>query len=540
MSTPFTTYSFPLSSVQANATTNRTYPTRATEVLNVKDFGATGNGTTDDTLAIQNCFDAAFGTWAVPNGGIGNAFGPGPTANKAVYFPAGNYNVNPTISGRVVSGAVNSGGQIQLTVSTASLSTSDIVTISGVGGTTEANSTWFIQVDDATHLTLLGSVFTNAFTSNGALATPALRLRAVTGGLIMGAGRLSTSINCATSNCCTIATDGFSYSTVKDLTFKGNGTGTGGTTFLLSKQTDGSPPNFQCNAQQNAFLNCFFGDADYGLTQGLHSSMGSDTVYEGCFFANCSAAGLATFNQNALDHTVLGGNFQNCGTGVRAVAEIIHGVSFQGQTTADIVFVTGGSDSFSVAGCRTESLNFCLNQDSGTTVCISGCSQHSSAAGYFYEDNGAGYVTILGCFSDNGYIDGNPRLTIMNSVFQSTGYLTAGLENFCYLNVTPQPILTITSTNFPLPSYAGSQKLVFTSSTGCLIPLNKNSNAANALGAGSFVDVQSLSSSTITFSSTAGVTITSRSSLRSLNGYGAVGRLVCDGTDTWTLSGDLV
>lgn len=68
-----------------------------------------------------------------------------------------------------ITGAANNGsGLIRITVaSTASLTTGDSKTISGVLGTTEANGTWTITVVNATHFDLQGSTFANAYVSGG-------------------------------------------------------------------------------------------------------------------------------------------------------------------------------------------------------------------------------------------------------------------------------------------------------------------------------------------------------------------------------------
>lgn len=68
-----------------------------------------------------------------------------------------------------ISGATNNGsGLIRLTVrSTVGWTTGDVRTVSGVGGTVEANGTWAITVIDATKIDLQGSAFINAYTSGG-------------------------------------------------------------------------------------------------------------------------------------------------------------------------------------------------------------------------------------------------------------------------------------------------------------------------------------------------------------------------------------
>jgi hypothetical protein len=71
-----------------------------------------------------------------------------------------------------IAGAANNGaGLIRVTVgSTATLSTNQIVSISGVVGTVEANGeNWKITVVDGTHIDLQGSTFTNAYVSGGTI-----------------------------------------------------------------------------------------------------------------------------------------------------------------------------------------------------------------------------------------------------------------------------------------------------------------------------------------------------------------------------------
>lgn len=56
----------------------RTVNTKFQEILSVKDFGAVGDGTTDDTNAVTNAINAANG--------------------KSLYFPSGNYKITSTIT----------------------------------------------------------------------------------------------------------------------------------------------------------------------------------------------------------------------------------------------------------------------------------------------------------------------------------------------------------------------------------------------------------------------------------------------------------
>jgi hypothetical protein len=78
-----------------------------------------------------------------------------------------------------VTGAANNGsGLIRLTISAltagtapsnTNLNVEDSVEVYGVGGTTEANGNWRFTIINSTHIDLVGSTFTNAYTSGGSI-----------------------------------------------------------------------------------------------------------------------------------------------------------------------------------------------------------------------------------------------------------------------------------------------------------------------------------------------------------------------------------
>ena len=88
---------------------NTWFPTSryGNDVLNVRDFGAVGDGVADDTAEIQACFDAAFGSRTSPNGNTNRHL------NKSVYFPSGNYRITAPLyltgvkGGRIFGNGVN-------------------------------------------------------------------------------------------------------------------------------------------------------------------------------------------------------------------------------------------------------------------------------------------------------------------------------------------------------------------------------------------------------------------------------------------------
>ena len=68
---------------------------------------------------------------------------------------------------QLVTGAVAASGRVRLTVANARQFYSDVVAVSGVVGTTEANGVWHTTVVDDTHIDLIGTTFANAYVSGG-------------------------------------------------------------------------------------------------------------------------------------------------------------------------------------------------------------------------------------------------------------------------------------------------------------------------------------------------------------------------------------
>lgn len=70
-----------------------------------------------------------------------------------------------------ITGAANAGGLIRITAPAHGFSTGNVVDVSGVVGTTEANRTaWTVTVIDANTFDLQGSAFVNAYVSGGVVS----------------------------------------------------------------------------------------------------------------------------------------------------------------------------------------------------------------------------------------------------------------------------------------------------------------------------------------------------------------------------------
>lgn len=84
-------------------------------------------------------------------------------------------NVSNNLTRTITNCANNGSGAIRVTTSVSHLfSPFDVVIVSGVTGTTEANGTWVISVIDATRFDLVGSSFTHSYVSGGSVSDRSL------------------------------------------------------------------------------------------------------------------------------------------------------------------------------------------------------------------------------------------------------------------------------------------------------------------------------------------------------------------------------
>ena len=514
------------------------------DVVNVKDFGARGDNAHDDTAAIQAAINYAFGPPDDPHGYV---LPDGPTQNRALFFPPGYYKVSSPYAPWTITNCTNAGGYIRLTVaSTAGLIEGDIVFVRGVTGTTYANACFGVFNLTATQFTLRGSTFNAAWTGGGTFTVAALQVRDVMGGHIYGSGRYASIIYCEDFHTAAIATNGFSFSKVENIGFAAE---TGGIAFDLNADGGG------LNLQSNQFNNVQFGGTGsatpkYGVTIGMGQQMGSENSFLTCYYSG-TEAGMYVANFNSLSNSVIGGNFSACKIGIHVAAgscPIIQGVGFQNYQVAgqiaDIYIANGAGDSYLISGCRTESSNFIK---SGPTLNYSvlGCAQTTSASepltggvGAFFA--GSGYVTLSGCQSNLGYIQGNAYLMIDNCSFGDPNYLFGGGFgiNLGFLQITPMPVTTQTGTTYTMHCSDGGSRVLFNNASPITVTLS--GAGGFQLGPGSKIEVQQTGAGQVTFAGASGLTINSRGGRLKLAGQHASATLTCVVANTaWVLEGDV-
>jgi hypothetical protein len=231
------------------------------------------------------------------------------------------------------------------------------------------------------------------------------------GGCLQGSGRFATEIQNADGGP-VFSLNGCQYMRFEDMQLDGSG---GGHT-LFDLDWDGTGTALQ----SNTFMNMMFSDAGVGVHIAKSGFMGSENLFLTCFFSNLVSRGLQIDGFNALQQTVIGGDFQTCGIGINVNSgscDVIDGVGFQ-QNGWDIQIDGASGNIMTVTGCRTESPNF-INNAGTQSMSIRGCNQTAPTRGLFYTGAG-GQIHISGCMF-NGQVDprGWTRACIQSCVASS-------------------------------------------------------------------------------------------------------------------------
>lgn len=467
---------FSLSSAQPNATQARTMATRLTDTLNAIDFGCDpgvgGAVGADSTVQFQKLIDAAFGPITAPNG-IAN-----PWLNKNIFIPAGNYVVSAPAQQAITAAAVDAtnGNKMKVTVgSTANLKTGYYVYITGASGsddgTTQAFSFNFnaphpIQVLNSTQFLLsLPNPWpaTGTYVSGGVVNTAALHINGVLSGMISGAGRDTTTIQC--TNGPVLGVNGWSYGKLEDIAFvSAQGT------CCVDFNTDATTTP---NTQSITISNCAFnlnGPAIVSLTGSERAafmcgwgsgSLCSEFLHLNNYYGCTNGDGFYLGSFNALGHTIIGGAVQQCGVngiyvGSGSIGAII-GTAFEnGLTTYDIRIGNSVGDATSIIGVRSETKNFAFIT-AGPGIHIAGCNHQGAAGGTFVYYTGTGStppsggnvggVTIDSSFTANGSLQGGNGYMFLRNVVCGAGLNTL-LGSFGLI----QNLGTIVACDFcPLP-----------------------------------------------------------------------------------------
>jgi hypothetical protein len=249
--------------------------------------------------------------------------------------------------------------------------------------------------------------------------TAPIKLVKLQGARIIGSGRFVTKIiNVAGGPA--FATNSCGYSHFEGVYLKASDKSAA----VFDLNWDGTPGGPAL--QSNSFIDMFFDGGATGIDIGAGGYMGSENIFINCFWTYSAVAGLKTSNFNALQNTVVGGNFQTCNMGIWVSSGsvcVIESVGFQGSKQFDIRVDNSADDTINVIGCRTESSNF-VQIGNSVHAYILGCTQAQSEPGYFLRPSGCP-TTVERCVSINGQINLSDyaRLTVRGSSFGRKDWL---------------------------------------------------------------------------------------------------------------------
>jgi hypothetical protein len=310
--TSFTSFRFPATGAPAA----RTMPDRLAEVRNVKEYGAVGDGVTDDTAAIQATFDAAFGSPSDPHG-TSNKY-----LNRPVFFPAGNYKVTSTLTLRSVSGGHIFGGG---STSTCIFYAGSIAAPPTLTSLIKTNGFAYCRVEGLSLSISAGSDYTVAFYL-GYDHTGSVALNANTfsdmlffnsgHGMLIGGddymGSENVFLNCTFSNCSYAGLKTANYNALQQ-TIIGGGATRCGVGFMA--KTGSIPTIAGAGFAENA-LDIQVDSGDFGVILGCRSESAAfcqtsgNVSVVGCTHQSTSVGAFATI----LDQTIIDACYSLNGT----------------------------------------------------------------------------------------------------------------------------------------------------------------------------------------------------------------------------------
>lgn len=430
--------------------------------IDIRDYGAVGNGTTDNTVAIQAAMDAAWGPLENPHGqniGVGSC-----DLNRPLYIPNGTYLVSTPAPLTIANVAPAPGtGAMRITVNEnmSAWKSGWIVYVENVVSSLAPGTDYFANAVNTPHgitiidahtfdcnLTSSGWNSGGTYASGGVVGTAALHNRAVCGGLVYGDGAQASIISCSNGSCWSV--NGWGYCLVRDISIKCPLPIQAARAFVAfdlnwddTALSVWAGANKDQSTQSNTFQNVNFAGGKYNMVHGWGGTMCSETLFLRCSFGSQAGsgniAGLYIGNQNSVGISMIGGDIQSCANGIMAGAgaiNLIHGVQFQGQFHRDINLESSQGDCVTVSGCRTES-PFFIEAHAGMGLNVTGCNQLSSGTSddgkntfvwsesYGLTDTSqCNRTRIDSCFSTNGNLSGNGLYAISASNF-GIGWATA-------------------------------------------------------------------------------------------------------------------
>lgn len=399
---------------------SRTFGARLADVVNVKDFGARGNALADDTVAIQSAVDAAFGPRSAPNGPNNRHL------NKRLYFPAGKYLIGAPIvfygiNGGYVFGDGMGATYIQNTVNG--------VSFQGQGSITskDTNGNGILTITSVSS----GALLVGSIISGGSLraGTVICNFLTGTGGvgtyLISGVNQPVVGPHAISGTQASVFyLNGVGYSEFSNMYLK-NG-GNNGTCFNWDWDKVSPQGGTVIMCRQMAFDT----SGGFGARIGYTGFQQDQSTFLDCYYAGSgqNGIGIATYNNNAINNSVIGGNFIDLSIAIftdgnfGGAIDLIHGVGF--QVNAQDIWLQGGAMTpITISGCETESANFFRNDQTANIVNITSCAQRNENPTVFC--NSAGITNITSCAVTQGKVTSGIPLSIKNSQFQNTAWLSS-------------------------------------------------------------------------------------------------------------------